>query len=169
MTSCQVNAAIERALADGAADYAEQGIIVTRSLDATIALATDEPVLEQALYTIFRGLPARLVRGATLLVSTRDRAGGDIELVWEARELDVPPPAGAGDRSPLARGQHGDLLELAVRGLESICRARGGHEDRTTRAASSSNFLKLAPHVRRRYLFLIPSLRRASGGYPHAT
>lgn len=156
--ACQVNAAIEHALRDAAPAIEEQGIIVVKSLEATAVLATEDPVLHQALYTIFRGLPDRLAPGATLLVSTRDRAGGDIELIWEAREL--ASSAGDGTKIPLAHGPYGDLLELALEGLDAICRVRAGHQEEPERPPVSSNVLQRAPHVRRRYFFLIPSLVR---------
>ena len=162
--ACQVNAAIERALDDAAAAIEARGIIVVKSLDATHELATEDLALHQALYTIFRGLPDRLVPGATLLVGTHDRAGGDIELIWEARELATPPRED--DRPPLANGPYGDLLELALAGLEEICRVRGGHHEDETTDAVGSNVLRRAPHVRRRYTFIIPSLSRAPAWAP---
>lgn len=152
----QVNGAIQRALRDGASAYAERGIMVVEHLEATARLDTVEPVLDEAIYTIFRGLPYRLSPGATLVVSTHDRAGGDIELFWEARELVDAAVVG----EPLRKGPHADLLELALDGLARFCRARGVHEDQQPIRAGTSNFLQLAPHVRRRYLFLIPTLSR---------
>lgn len=161
---CQVNAAIERALREGAPAYEKRGILVSRHLDATHRLATVDPALDQALYTLFRGLPARLAPGATLLVSTADRAGGDVELGWEAREVDVGAPA---DGTPLVAGPYGDLLELALAGLDAICRVRSAYrEEPMTDTLGSSAFLKLAPNVRRRYVFLVPSLVREGNGVP---
>lgn len=153
-----MNAAIEHALRDAAPVIEGRGIIVVKNLEATIALATEDPVLHQALYTIFRGLPDRLAPGATLLVSTRDRAGGDIELIWEARE--VANTAADDARIPLAGGPYGDLLELALEGLDAICRVRSEHHEDPERPPGSSNVLQRAPHVRRRYSFLVPSLIR---------
>lgn len=157
-----VNGSIRRALRDGAPAYAERGIIVVEHLDATARLDTVDPVLDEAIYTIFRGLPYRLSPGATLVVSTHDRAGGDIELLWEARELVDPGVVS----EPLRQGPHADLLELALDGLATFCRARGAHEDHQPIGAGASNFLQLAPHVRRRYLFLIPTLSRVGRSGP---
>lgn len=165
---CLVNQAIRDALRDGAQAYEERGILVLPHLDATIRLATEEPSLYQATYTIFRGLPDRLAPGATLFVRTRDRAGGDIELSWEARE--VPPDGGESDptaREALRHGPYGDLLELALKGLEAFCRVRSGIEqDAEEPVVQSVTFLRLSPHIRRRYLFLIPSLDRDLGWSP---
>jgi hypothetical protein len=161
--ACQVNAAIEAALRASADAYEARGILVIRHLEATLRLQTEEPVLMQALTTIFRGLPERLAPAATLLIRTRDRAGGDIELVWEAREAPYQQAPGATRQEPLARGPYGDLLELAVAGLQEFCRVRTGYREQEDPAMDAgSTFLTLAPHVRRRYLFLIPSLDRSA-------
>lgn len=160
-----VDRAIRDALRDGLDAYEQQGVLVLPHLESRTPLSTDEPTLYQAIYTIFRGLPERLAPGATLFIRTRDRAGGDIELVWEAREVPharepSPTPAVA-----LGHGPYGDLLELAIIGLESLCRARGGVvEEPEDEVGESVTFLRLAPRVRRRYFFLIPALRR--GGWP---
>lgn len=156
-----VNAAIKQALADAAGVLRERGILVVARLDATVPLENEPPALHQAVYTIFRGLPERLPRGATLYVTTRDRAGGDVELVWEARE--DPPPLDASPREALRQGPYGDLLELALLGLESICRARAGLLERPEApapASSSALAPDVAGKVRRRFAFLIP-------GRPH--
>lgn len=161
MPGCQVNDAIERALRDGAAAYEERGVLVIPHLEATCRLATDAAVLEGSLYTIFRGLPDRLSRGATLFVSTRDRAGGDIELVWEAREAALPDPRASDLRGTLKHGPYGDLLELALEGLERFCRVRGAvRADTDGQEEARSTHLALAPGIRRRYFFLVPSLQR---------
>ena len=160
----QVNAAIERALADSADRYEERGILVIKHLEATVRLSTHEPILDEALYTLFRALPERVAAGATLFISTLDRAGGDVELVWEARELPTGPEGGA--RSPLGGGPYADLLELALEGLEAHCRVRASHAgELVDDEMRSSAVLQYAPHIRRRYTFLIPSLsRRAWAG-----
>lgn len=155
--ACRVNEVIERALRDGEPAYRARGILVDAKLECTIALATVEPMLEQALYSIFRGLPERLARGATLRIWTRDRAGGDIELAWEAHEETAAPDA---DAHPLTRGPYGDLLELALDGLSAFCRARAGHVE------TDEGTLQDAPAVHRRYFVLIPSLRREPGWSP---
>lgn len=161
VTGCQVNDAIERALRDGADAYEDRGILLVPHFEATCRLATAADVLEQSLYTIFRGLPDRLAPGATLLISTRDRAGGDIELVWEAREEPLPPEVRANPGKLLRHGPYGDLLELALQGLEAFCRVRAAvREDMESEVRSPATYLALAPGVRRRYSFLIPSLRR---------
>lgn len=147
----RVDQVIERALAEAAEAYGSRGIRVERELSPVALLATDEPVLEGALSTIFRALPHRLTPGARLRIWAHERAGGDIELAWEAEETVNAP---LGDAHPLARGPGGDLLELAVEGLARFCRARAGHVE------VEGPPLTGAPDVHRRYFFLIPSLRR---------
>lgn len=169
--ACLVNRAVRDALRDGLAAYEDRGVLVLLHLDATVELRTEEPALYQAVYTIFRGIPDRLAPGATLFVRTRDRAGGDIELSWEARE--VPPDKATQveptPRQALRHGPYGDLLELALAGLESFCRVRAGLlEDADPPMQETTSFLSQAPHIRRRYLFLIPSLERDLGWSPRA-
>lgn len=126
-----VQEAIERALADARQDYDAAGVIVVTSFEATHAIDASEPALREAIYTIFRGLPARIAPGASLFIGTVDRAGGDVELVWEARErVGVGDPGARGVRETLRAGPYGDLYELAMLGLESICRARAGYIER---------------------------------------
>lgn len=153
-----VNDVIREALRDGAPSYAARGIVVEEDLRGETLLATSERVLETALYTIFRGLPARLAPGARLRISTRDRAGGDIELSWLAEETRA---AGDGHAHPLAQDEaYGDLLELALAGLEQFCRARSGHVE------VDEGSLQGAPGVHRRYFFLLPNFRREPGWHP---
>lgn len=159
-----MNAAIERALRDGDSAYATRGILVLPHLEATTLLDEDDPALTEAIYTIFRALPERLAPGASLLIATRDRAGGDIELLWEASEL---LRAAKGDgKSPFERGPYSDLLALAIAGLDDICRVRmATREDDVPRSGASSSLMRVPPRTRRRHLFLIPvHTRRASGG-----
>ena len=160
---CQVNQAVRDALRDAQDAYAARGILVVPSLDATVTLATHDRLLYQAIYTIFRGLPARLAPGASLFVSTADRAGGDVELTWEAREDPGHAPA-VPDPDPrilLRHGPYGDLLEVAMLGLGSFCRVRAAAMERPEPARPlSATALDLSPKVRRRFSFLIPSLAR---------
>ena len=160
-----VNDAVQRALADAAAVVEARGILVGPRLEATVALENEPPALHQAVYTLFRGLPERLPPGATLYVTTRDRAGGDVELTWEARE--APLPGDAAPREALRQGPYGDLLELALLGLESICRARAGLLERPAQRGGSGSSA-LAPEVgtmvRRRFAFLIPGRSRDPRG-----
>lgn len=140
----------------------KRGILVASMLKPASGLRTSDEVVYQAVYTIFRGLPARLVDGATLRVSTHARAGGDVELVWEAAET-APPASRASGSTPaevLAEGPFGDLFEVALVALEDVCRARGGLSERVEEAPASSAILR-EPVVHRRYMFLIPSLDRA--------
>lgn len=157
-----VNVAVTDALRDAAAAYEARGVLVVDHLDATAALATEDAVLYQSVYTLFRGLPARLTPGAALYVSTADRTGGDIELVWESRE-DVPPSLDAGTaRTVLAAGPYGDLFDLALHGLETLCRARAVHEE--TESGEPGRL-----RLRRRFMFLLPSLRREGTNVPTAS
>lgn len=160
-----VNAAIKQALEHAAPVLEARGILVVARLDATVELENEPPALHEAIYTIFRGLPDRLPRGATLYVTTRDRAGGDVELTWEARE---DAPAAEAPREALRQGPHGDLLDLALLGLESICRARAGLLERPDPPAAGASSSALAPDdagkVRRRYAFLIPGRSRDPRG-----
>lgn len=124
-------------------------------LAATAPLENEPPALYQAVYTLVRGLPERLPPGSTLRLGTRDRAGGDVELSWDATE-----PPDLVDPSPqeaLRRGPYGDLLDLALLGLESICRARAGLLESPPAAGA-------APDVQRRYTVLIPTRDRDPRG-----
>lgn len=167
-----MNRAVRDALRDGHAAYEARGVLVLPHLEATLRLRTQEPALYQAVYTLFRGIPDRLAPGAALFVRTRDR-GGDVELSWEAREV---PPGEAEGAPPtpaqaLRQGPYGDLLELALAGLEAACRARTRlREEADAPGQETTSFLRLAPHIRRRYQFLIPSLEeRAQPPAPAGT
>ena len=164
MAPCLVNQAVQDALRDAEEAYVARGVLVVVELDACTTLETHEPLLYQAVYTIFRGLPARLAPGTTLFVSTQDRAGGDIELTWEAREDPEAAPAHGGDPDPrllLRHGPYGDLLEVALLGLDSFCRVRSTARERPEAPRPlSATALDLSPKVRRRFSFLIPSLSR---------
>lgn len=175
---CQVNRAVRDALRDAEAEYAERGILIVPLLSATTRLRTHEDVLYQSVYTIFRGLPARLPRGAVLYVATEDRAGGDVELTWEAREEPGAKAAADDDSSCAAReedevaarlrqGPYGDLFEVALLGLDALCRSRGVLMERHEEATRpTTSILDLSPKVRRRYAFLIPSLERGPAWHP---
>lgn len=168
--ACLVNAAIEQALRDGAPAYEERGILLLPHLEAKAALRTEEPALRQALYTIFRGLADRLAPGATLWLRTRDLAEGEVELVWEAREAPFAPGASSA-RTALSHGPYGDLLELAIAGLETFCSVSThlAEEREETSGAATTSFLQLAPQLRRRYRFVFPSLRAPSAGAAQET
>lgn len=168
---CLVNRAVADALRDAQATYAARGIRVVASLLATVELQTADRALYEAVYTVFRGLPLRLVRGSELHVWTQDRAGGDVELAWEAREPTGGPPLDASvaptdeARLLLREGPYGDLLEVALLGLDALCRARsvareGGHGPAPEAARLDTS------EVRRRFTFLIPSLGREPGWSP---
>lgn len=163
--ACVVNRAIRDALRDAEEDYAQRGILVVPALTAEGRLRTHEDVLYQSVYTIFRGLPARLPAGAVLYVATEDRAGGDVELTWEAREEPGAPTAPRAREELAARlreGPYGDLFEVALLGLDALCRSRGVLMERAEeQTRPTTSILDLTPKVRRRYAFLIPSLDRA--------
>lgn len=168
-----VNRAIADALRDGAADYEARGILVVSHLEATGSVSVADPdVVYQAVYTVFRGIPARLSAGAALYVATRDLAGGDVELVWEAREEPPAGLAGEPEADPVAvlnRGPYGDLFDLALFGLEKIGRARSGLRERHEAPApqSASAFgPETGGKIRRRFLVLLPgSTRDRHGAY----
>lgn len=154
-----VDRAVERALDDGAADYEARGVLVVPQLDAGDARVAHPEVVDQVVYTLLRGLPARLPPGAVLHLSTRERPAG-VEFLWEAREEprdgeeDAPPP-----RDLLRIGPYGDLFEVALLGLEAICAAEARvvarREAAAMRAASLLSSVA-GGMIRRRFVFLIP-------------
>lgn len=144
-----VDDVIRQALLDAAPAYAARGIAVAPQLASTTALETHGAVLEATLASIFRGLPLRLARGSVLRIWTHDRAGGDVELVWEGDEVDDLEDAGA---------PQGDLFALALSGLEELCRARHGRVDVDAPLDGGG--------TRRRRTFLIPPLARRQGWRP---
>ncbi|HEX2022749.1 MAG TPA: hypothetical protein VHH36_08540 [Candidatus Thermoplasmatota archaeon] len=152
--------AIREALRDGSAAYAERDVAPLLSLEATADEGWDDPVLHQAIYTVFRGLPFRLAAGSSLHVATLDRAGGDVELTWEAREVGLPSPSVSRPSEPLAQGPLGDLFDLALLGLEEICRARSGVVERTPQDPVLAARARVAGAVPRRFFFLIPGPER---------
>jgi hypothetical protein len=163
---CLVNQAVSAALRDAGEAYAARGVLVVPSLEARARLATHDRLLYSSIYTIFRGLPARLAPGTTLYVSTTDRAGGDVELAWEAREdpSAAPVTPEPDPRVLLGAGPYGDLLEVAMHGLDAFCRVRAAASERADAPRGlSATALDLSPKVRRRFSFLIPSLER--GGW----
>lgn len=167
---CPVGRAIVDALRDSAEAYEARGILVITDLTPTSGLVTSDAIVHRAVYTCFRVLPARLARGASIRISTHARAGGDLELIWEAREdADVAAPSeGTTPRTALSRGPHGDLLEVAVTALEDICRARGGLVEQQHIEPPASSAILREPTVWRRYLFLIPSQERQPFAPPDA-
>lgn len=157
---CRINRTIRRALHDAKDVLEEKGALVVAHLEATATFEGAPHALEQALYTAFRALAERISVGTTLYISTEDRSGGDIELSWEARE----PETRLGEDAPLRKvvrsGPYGDLLELAIVGLEAVSRMRSAHRAQHLPASSSSSALDLRAAVRRRYLFLLPAPER---------
>lgn len=140
-----VDAAIRQALDGAATAYAAHGIRVMTDLRASVRLETHDDVLEAALLTLFRALPQRLARDSQLEIRTLDMAGGDIELKVDGEWL------------PRSERGHSDLVELALDGLASLCRARYGRVEIEEREDESG---------RRRILFVIPSLAREAGWHP---
>lgn len=157
-----VNRAVEDALRDAEADYEARGILVVRTLEAAGAVSAPEAPLYQAIYTIFRGLPARVPAGVALYVSTRDVAGRGVELAWEVREDGQRGEAGGNPKALLAAGPYGDLVDLALLGLDAICAARADlrEADEPPSPPSASVLGRGASHrVRRRYVFVVPGAR----------
>lgn len=153
-----MNRAIEAGLAASSHVCEQRGILVVKDLAATY-LSADDDVLEEALSVIFRALPARLLAGSVLYVTTRDRAGGDVELSWEARDEPAAEPRAD---ALLREGPYGDLLGLAILGLAEICRTRHALAERPEPPPSGSSSVMAEEafgKVRRRYLFLIPGRR----------
>lgn len=160
LTGCRINRIIERALHDASDVLEDKGVLIVAHLEATTPFDDAPAALEQALYTVVRALAERISVGTTLHILTQDRAGGDIELSWEARE----PETGVSDDVPLRKvvrpGPYGDLLELAIVGLEAVSRMRGAHRAQHLPATTSSSVLDLRAAVRRKYLFLLPAPSR---------
>ena len=148
--------AIEDALRDGVG-YERRGILVAKALEATRPLDADESLLYRAVYTIFRALPERLLQGTVLSIGTRDVEDG-VELVWEGREPlhEAEEPPGKDLRALLGHGPHGDLVDIALRALESFCHMRAGFVETTRQRTVSSSFARPA-HVVRRVRALVPT------------
>lgn len=144
-STVQVDEVIRAALVRSSDAYEARGIRVHPDLGASVTLSTHGDVLEGAFATLFSALPGRLAPGSAVRITSRDRAGGDVELVVEGEWL--------------ARGTraHSDLVELALEGLQEICRARYGRVEISGDADEAGH---------RRVLFLIPSLKRAAGWHP---
>lgn len=154
---------LHRAILDAlrdAQDYREKGILVSPLLEATVDLAAHESVLYQAVYTLFRALPSRLLPGSLLLVSTQDVEGG-VELLWEGREPFSPEPEGRDVLNLLRSGPHGDLLEIAMLALERFCEARAGYVEQRVEPGSTSSAFERAPYVVRRVAAYLPALSGA--------
>lgn len=146
---------MREALRDAESVLASRRIRASARLEARVPLENEPPALHQAIYTLIRGLPERLPPGSTLEVSTRDRAGGDVELAWDARES--PTLADPSPREALRHGPYGDLFDLALLGLETICRARAGLVEAPFLSAHAAD-------VHRRYTVLIPTRDRDPRG-----
>ena len=153
-----MNRAILHGLREAEEELERRGVLVVPNLQARGDLGGDDPALLSALRVLFRALPLRLGEGATLLVWSEDKAGGDVEVGWEAREAPEGGPLDADAQEALAAGPLGDLLGLAVAGLEEICRARLAQraQDEPAERRGSSAFA-FEPTVRRRFTILLPS------------
>lgn len=164
-----VNRAILRGLEEAQDALDARGILLVPRLQAVSDLGGEDPALLKALQVLFRALPLRLSMGATLVVWSEDKAGGDIEVGWEAREPADAAAREAGAQEALAAGPLGDLLAVAVAGLEEICRARLAQRalDEPTEPTGSTAF-DLPAGIRRRFTILLPSranrLRAGSQG-----
>ena len=167
-SSSGLHEALRSALVDARHAYESQGVLPIEHLEATHPIATPAAPLYQAAYTFARGLPAHLPPGVVLYLSTHDEADGSVVLMWEARDrphADAGPPSAAGGvRERLRVGPYGDLFELALLGLTSICRVTAGVEERQDRfeTASSALLHREAPTVRRRYRFRLPGASSSS-------
>lgn len=159
--TCPVARGVSAALADARAAYDARGVIVAAVLEPESGLRAADDIVYWSVYTIFRGLPARLAPGAVLRVTSQPRAGGDVELTWDADEdadEGVAPSVGT-PAEALATGPYGDLFGVALLALESVCRARGGLMERRVGPPASSSLLR-ATRLHRRYMFLVPSAER---------
>lgn len=134
-----VDEVIRDTVAASRESYASRGIDLVLELGADVRLSTHDAVLREALVTLFQALPERLAPGSVARVRSVARAGGDVELVVEGEWL------------PRAARPHADLVDLALAGLEQICRARYGRMEITEASGNAGN---------RRLLLLIPSLKR---------
>lgn len=150
-----LHAAIVKALRDSRA-YGERGILVSPLLTATKPLDAPPALLHSAVYTLFCALPHRLVRGSTMLIATEDVDGG-IELVWECRE---EPAFGVADlHASLRGGPHGDLVDIALRALESFCDLRAGSVETMLVPAPASPQFPRGDAVLRRVTAFLPASR----------
>lgn len=151
---------LHRAIRDGIRDahaYHERGILVSQLLEATVDLMADESLLYQSVYTIFRALPARLLAGSILLVSTEDVEGG-VQLTWEGREpAEGTRAEGTDVRNLLRVGPHGDLMEIALVALERFCQARAGYVESTVERVPIASAFERPPHVIRRVVAFLPT------------
>lgn len=158
--SCPVARGVATALVDARPAYDAKGVHTTASLEPESGLRAADEIVYWSVYTIFRGLPARLAPGAALRVTSAPRAGGDVELVWDADESIVDgQPVEATPAVALAAGPYGDLFGVALYALESLCRARGGLMERRVDPPEASS-LRPEARIHRRYMFLIPSAER---------
>lgn len=147
-----MNAAVEAALRDSAPLCEARGLLLVAHLDASADVAHADAV-RQAVYTAVRGLLERVAPGTTLRVASHDERGF-VSFVWEARE---PATAEAGPAEPVAGGPYGDLLEVALMGLERVCEAKLGHRTLREDVPGGLSGLRRSPRVWRRCEFLIPA------------
>lgn len=152
--------ALHRAIRDALRDaqaYAAHDVTVSTFLDATRPLHADDTILYRAVYTIFRALPARLLRGSTLNISTYDTEEG-VELLWEGREpAQQEAPSESSLRVVYGRGPHGDLLEIALRALEEFCDVRAGYVQTSRERVDSSTSFDRPAYIIRRVRAHIPA------------
>lgn len=158
MGSSVVDRAIARALQDAEAELRRRDVRAVTHLDSHEELDTARQTLYEAVYAVFRALPARLAPGSVLEVRTSDRPGGDIELVWNVRET-APAPPMSRTSDVLRNGPYGDLFGLALVGLERICRTRAEHLQVPEPGPGGQLY-------HRRFMLLVPSLTRVPGWYP---
>lgn len=158
---------LHRAIHDALRDqsgYAAKDILVGTFLEATRPLDADDTVLYRAVYTIFRALPARVLPGSTLNISTYDVENG-VELEWEWREaMDPRAPTGADLHALLRHGPHGDLVGIALSALEQFCNLRAGYVETTRERVEASTSFDRPPYVVRRVLAHIPAKPSTAGG-----
>jgi|SRR5581483_1380751 len=154
-----MSSVLHRAILDGLRDapaYGERGILVLPLLEATLDLGAHETLLYQAVYTLVRALPDRLLRGSPFVITTTDAPGG-VELAWEGREP-AERAAGGGDlRGALRLGPHGDLLDIALLALERFCDARSGFIETRESPIDSASAFPRPPHVLRRVVAFLPT------------
>ncbi|HVL49304.1 MAG TPA: hypothetical protein VM889_12155 [Candidatus Thermoplasmatota archaeon] len=123
MTPAVVDDILRAALAAEASRYVEKGLTVVLDLEARGEVSNHDRAIRKALETIVRIVPARAVPGSAVCFTTRDRAGGDVELSFETLER-----FGTGieedDAEAALKGPHEDLLRVVMFALEVACRGR---------------------------------------------
>lgn len=152
--------AIRDALRDTPA-YEARAIAVSAVLEATADLEAEASILYDAVHRLFAAMPARLVRGSVLLITTQD-AKDATELAWDAREDYRETVEGA---QTLTAGYKPDEpIALALTDLERFCQLRAGYVHARVQAVRNSSSFERPAYVHRRVIAHLPRLDAALAG-----